>query len=153
MVEPLPAVGSSDIAASDYHSGFQRPENGEINDLKDGLCRLLAKMTDNKVVDAYRREKAQRRVGNLNRVPSGDVEILSKMVSHEPDPALAVELHHLLGKLLGMLPDWLREVAQWRMQDGLSKEQKNAGRTSRFARIGNVSFFSFAIPKGKSGVD
>jgi DNA-directed RNA polymerase specialized sigma24 family protein len=121
LAEALPAVGASGIGASVFRTFHEHLDKGDFPDLKDerSLWLLLASLTCNKVADAYRREHAQRRGGEMTRVAAGEDDLLAAFAAGSQDHTYEVEMRDLIGKLLLLLPEELRQTAVWRME-GLS---------------------------------
>jgi RNA polymerase sigma factor (sigma-70 family) len=103
---------SMDICQSVMGSFFLRAALGEydINRPED-LIRLLISMTRNKVVDATRRQRAQRR--DHRRATSLDAVDIEAAT---PSPSKVVEHRELLSALRGRLNDEERQLADLRAQ-------------------------------------
>ncbi|MFO0843102.1 MAG: sigma-70 family RNA polymerase sigma factor [Gemmataceae bacterium] len=101
---------SMDICQSVMGSFFLRAALGEYDiDRPEDLIRLLISMTRNKVVDATRRQRAQRRDHRrATSLESVDVEAVT------PSPSQVVEHRELLAALRGKLNDEERQLADLR---------------------------------------
>ncbi len=103
---------SMDICQSVMSSFFLRAALGEYDlDQPKDLIRLLISMTRNKVVDATRRQRAQRR--DHRRATSLDAVDLA---SSTPSPSQVVEGRELLAAFRGKLSDEERQLADLRAQ-------------------------------------
>lgn len=103
---------SMDICQSVMGSFFLRAALGEYDlDRPEDLIRLLISMTRNKVVDATRRQRAQRR--DHRRSTSLDaVEVAARV----PTPSQVVEGRELLAAFRDRLSDEERQLADLRAQ-------------------------------------
>jgi len=103
---------SMDICQSVMGSFFLRAALGEYDlDRPEDLIRLLISMTRNKVVDATRRQRAQRRDHRrATSIESVDVE------SATPSPSQIVEGRELLAVFRGRLSTEERQLADLRAQ-------------------------------------
>ncbi len=103
---------SMDICQSVMGSFFLRAALGEYDlDRPEDLIRLLISMTRNKVVDATRRQRAQRR--DHRRATS--IEAM-EVQSSTPSPSKVIEHRELLSTLRGKLNDEERQLADLRAQ-------------------------------------
>jgi RNA polymerase sigma factor (sigma-70 family) len=103
---------SMDICQSVMGSFFLRAALGEYDiDRPEDLIRLLISMTRNKVVDATRRQRAQRR--DHRRATSLDAVDIEAAT---PSPSKVVEHRELLSALRGKLNDEERQLADLRAQ-------------------------------------
>lgn len=101
---------SMDICQSVMGSFFLRAALGEYDiDRPEDLIRLLISMTRNKVVDATRRQRAQRR--DHRRATSLDAVDIEAVT---PSPSKVVEHRELLSALRGKLNDEERRLADLR---------------------------------------
>jgi RNA polymerase sigma-70 factor (ECF subfamily) len=106
------AFDSMDICQSVMSSFFLRAALGEYDlDRPEDLIRLLISMTRNKVVDATRRQRAQRR--DHRRATSLESVDLA---SSTPSPSQVVEGRELLAVFRGRLSDEERQLADLRAQ-------------------------------------
>jgi RNA polymerase sigma factor (sigma-70 family) len=104
------AFDSMDICQSVMSSFFLRAALGEYDlDKPQDLIRLLISMTRNKVVDATRRQRAQRR--DHRRATSLDAVDLA---ASTPSPSKVVEGRELLAVFRGRLSDEERQLADLR---------------------------------------
>jgi RNA polymerase sigma factor (sigma-70 family) len=121
MSQPLCTVNSQELAHHALASFCVRFDQGKFPELtnSDALWWLLARMTCNKVADAFRRRYARYQQGKVNRVPNAEEEfaILSELVTTEPDPTCVVEVRELFEKLQALLSDRQRRIIAWRVQD------------------------------------
>jgi RNA polymerase sigma factor (sigma-70 family) len=103
---------SMDICQSVMGSFFLRAALGEYDiGRPEDLIRLLISMTRNKVVDATRRQRAQRRDHRrATSLDAVDVEAVT------PSPSKVVEHRELLAALRGKLNDEERQLADLRAQ-------------------------------------
>jgi RNA polymerase sigma-70 factor (ECF subfamily) len=103
---------SMDICQSVMSSFFLRAALGEYDlDQPKDLIRLLISMTRNKVVDATRRQRAQRR--DHRRATS--LEAVD-VAANTPSPSQIVEGRELLAAFRGRLSDEERQLADLRAQ-------------------------------------
>src|SRR5262245_11939427 len=106
------AFDSMDICQSVMGSFFLRAALGEYDlGRPEDLIRLLISMTRNKVVDATRRQRAQRR--DHRRATSLDAV---ELASATPTPSQIVEGRELLETFRGRLSDEERHLADLRAQ-------------------------------------
>ncbi len=103
---------SMDICQSVMGSFFLRAALGEYDlDRPEDLIRLLIRMTRNKVVDATRRQRAQRRDHRrATSIDAIDVE------TSAPSPSQVAEGRELLAAFQGRLSDEERRLADLRAQ-------------------------------------
>jgi len=103
---------SMDICQSVMSSFFLRAALGEYNlDRPEDLIRLLIRMTRNKVVDAPRRQRAQRR--DHRRATSIDTVEVAALT---PSPSQVAEGREMLAAFRGRLNDEERRLADLRSQ-------------------------------------
>jgi RNA polymerase sigma-70 factor (ECF subfamily) len=103
---------SMDICQSVMGSFFLRAALGEYDlDRPEDLIRLLISMTRNKVVDATRRQRAQRR--DHRRATSLDA---LELAARTPNPSDVVEVRELLAAFRDRLSDDERRLADLRAQ-------------------------------------
>jgi RNA polymerase sigma-70 factor (ECF subfamily) len=106
------AFDSMDICQSVMGSFFLRAALGEYDlDRPEDLIRLLISMTRNKVVDATRRQRAQRR----DHRRSTSLEAVD-LAAATPSPSQVVEGRELLAAFRGRLSDEERQLADLRAQ-------------------------------------
>jgi RNA polymerase sigma-70 factor (ECF subfamily) len=106
------AFDSMDICQSVMGSFFLRAALGEYDlDRPEDLIRLLISMTRNKVVDATRRQRAQRR--DHRRATSLDAV---ELAARTPNPSQVVEGRELLAVFRNRLSDEERRLADLRSQ-------------------------------------
>src|SRR3954467_7711192 len=106
------SFNSMDVCQSVLSSFFLRAALGEYDlDRPEDLIRLLISMTRNKVVDATRRQRAQRR--DHRRATSLDAVDLA---SRTPGPGQIAEGRELLAVVRGRLSDDERRLADLRAQ-------------------------------------
>lgn len=124
---------AEDVAASVFHSFFQRAGEGGFRRLDDrgDLWQLLAVLTTRKAVSARRREGAARRgagqvVAASNLATGGDgeaVDLFGKLTAAEPTPAEVVAAVEEVHRLLDLLGDEeLRRVARGRLEGYTNEE-------------------------------
>jgi len=105
------ASDQEDVALSAIDRFCRAARQGRYADLadRDGLWRLLLRITTRRALDLIRREQRQRRGGGAERrAPAGapdEPNTLSLVVSHEPSPAFAAEMAEACRRLLDGLPD------------------------------------------------
>ena len=103
---------SMDICQSVMGSFFLRAALGEYDlDRPEDLIRLLVSMTRNKMVDATRRQRAQRRDHRRATSLEG-VEVIAP----NPTPSQIVEGKEMLGEVRSRLSDEERKLADLRAQ-------------------------------------
>ena len=119
------AADEEDVALSAFKSFCVGVKNGRFPQLtdRDSLWPLLVAITANKSVDLIRYENRRKRGGTGNdaeETERAEPEPLSRILSHEPTPELALEVAELFEQLMQKLdnaddPD-LKLVALRRMQ-------------------------------------
>lgn len=125
------AYDEEDVAVSAFHSlcrGIQS-QKFELRDRND-LWRLLATISERKLLRRYRSETADRRDvrRNADIVFQDDSGFSSQSVAmeiegHEPSPAYAAEVADTCDSLLALLPDdKLREVAMHKLDNRTDDE-------------------------------
>lgn len=126
------AYDEEDVAVSAFHSlcrGIQS-QKFELRDRGD-LWRLLATISERKLLRRYRSETAERRDVRRNAAnivfqdDSGfdGQSIALELVGHEPSPAYAAEVADTFDALLGLLPDEkLRDVALHKLDNRTDEE-------------------------------
>jgi len=110
------AADEEDVALSVFNSFFHHAPMGVFPDLKDrdDLWQLLVTKTARKAVDVVRSERAQKRGGQHKiEVAVGDWE---QVLGTEPTPDFAAQVAEECQRLLGQLPEDLRQLAVWRME-------------------------------------
>lgn len=116
-----------DVAASVFHSVCRGAAAGRFENVRnrDDLWWLLLGITQQKIVDHVRREKAKKRGAGCTRTESGlrgDQSsrcgfTLDLLISEEPSPELLLMLEEQHQRLLGLLrDDRLRQVAMSRIE-------------------------------------
>jgi RNA polymerase sigma factor (sigma-70 family) len=108
---PRATADEEDVALSAMDRFFRAVQGGRYPDLadRDGLWRLLLRITTRRALDLARRERSQRRGGGgeRDRLMIGDAadEGLSALNAAEPSPAFAAEMADTCRNLLERLPD------------------------------------------------
>jgi len=117
------ASDEEDVALSAIDRFCRAAQQGRYPDLadRDGLWRLLLRITTRRAVDLIRREQRQRRGGGAERhaaAGSGeDSARLSLVAGQEPSPAFAAEMAEACRGLLEGLPDTeLRTLAMAKLE-------------------------------------
>jgi DNA-directed RNA polymerase specialized sigma24 family protein len=110
------AADEEDVVLSVFESFCRHARAGAFPQLSDrnDLWRLLVVRTARKAVSLVRRERAQKRGGN-GRADASDEE-LRQVLGDEPTPDFAAEVAEECRRLLGLLPDDLRQLALWKME-------------------------------------
>lgn len=121
-----------DVALSAFDTFYRSAEQGKIPDLADrnGLWRLLVRITANKVIDLQRKLNRQRRGGGRVRGESAfcnrfgeDLGALAQFVGDEPTPAFIAEMTELVDRMLSLLDDEeLANMAVARMEGHSNRE-------------------------------
>lgn len=114
------AADGEDVALSAFQSFCHCAEEGRFPELldRDGLWRLLVKITLRKAAHLVRDEARLKRGGGAVALP-----VLEEVLSREPSPEDAVAAMEEYERLLGLLGEAeLKQVALWRME-GQSVEQ------------------------------
>jgi DNA-directed RNA polymerase specialized sigma24 family protein len=129
---PRRAADEEDLALSAFASFCLAAKEGRIPDLtdRDGLWRLLLKLTARKAVDRRRHEGCVKRGGGRVRGESaleqggdsGADEGLARIVGDSPTPEFAAMVAEECARLLGCLDDDLRPVALAKMEDNTNRE-------------------------------
>ena len=104
---PLRAANEEDVALSAFASFFRGVEHGRFPNLndRDNLWHLLVVITVRKSTHHLRRQKQQKRGGDVAPAPvQADVD-LEMILSREPPPELAVEMEEECRRLLDLLGD------------------------------------------------
>ena len=133
------AADEEDVAASVFESFCRAAEKGRFPDLsdRDGLWRLLVRMTARKSVDLRRRETRLRRGGpvqvGLSDEPIGD-DALALVIGDSPDPEFAAVIAEEFRGLLELLGEGeLRNIALLKMEgytnDELASQMDCSART------------------------
>jgi RNA polymerase sigma-70 factor (ECF subfamily) len=102
-----------DICQSVMATFFVRAAAGQYDlERPDQLLRLLVTMAQNKLVDKVRRHQADRR--DQRRVEAGAAGLLDAVADRQPTPSQIVAGRELLPKVLGLLTDEERYLAEQR---------------------------------------
>ena len=105
------AADEEDVALSAMDRFCRAAQDGRYPDLadRDGLWRLLLRITTHRALDLARHEQRQRRGGGAERegTAAGEAELqgLSSVAGEEPSPAFAAEMAEACRILLDGLPD------------------------------------------------
>lgn len=131
-----------DVALSAFETFYRSAEEGKFPNLadRDGLWRLLVRITANKVADQQKLQSRVRRGGGKVRGESvfrnqygEQFDALSQVVGDEPTPEFVAVMHEQFERLLSILDDAeLKEMAIAKME-GHSNEEV-AKRTNRSLR-------------------
>lgn len=108
-----------DVAASVLESFFRAARADRFPDLKDkdGIWRLLSKMTHRKVIDQVRRNAARPALGeSAIQAGSGLDNPLASLASADPTPAMIAMLTDEIEHLLEVLPQKYRPVAAKKLE-------------------------------------
>jgi len=128
---PRRAADEEDVALSAFDSFCRGAAQGRFPQLadRDDLWQLLAVITAHKASKLARRERQQKRGGdvlNLSQVsgPSSRPEaVLERVLDSGPTPEFAAQLAEECRRLLGVLADdQLRAVALWKMENYTNAE-------------------------------
>ncbi|MCA9047658.1 MAG: winged helix-turn-helix transcriptional regulator [Planctomycetaceae bacterium] len=126
---PPGMVDSEDVAASVFESLFRGAQAGRFDNVsgRDELWWLLLTLTQQKVVDHWRRESAQKRYpGRPPLSCSSDSKaagVYEQLLSTEPDPQYVALLKDEYCRILGLLrDDRLRQIAVFRLE-GLTNQE------------------------------
>lgn len=121
-----------DVALSAFASFCQAAKKGRFPDLADrnGLWRLLIRLTAQKAVDQARHERRAKRGGGHVRGESaffrGDLpdaeQGLAQVIGDTPTPEFSAILAEECSRLLNLLDDDLRAVALAKMEDYTNQE-------------------------------
>jgi RNA polymerase sigma factor (sigma-70 family) len=132
-----------DVALNVIEAFFRAAESGRLPDLcdRDGLWRLLVKMTARKAIDQHRHQNRKQRGGGMVRGESvfhklGDegVTTIAQVIGDDPTPEFAAEMAEQVGNLFQMLTDpELRALARGKMEgytnEELAKKHECSSRT------------------------
>ena len=117
---PKRSGDEEDVALGAFDSFFRAAEAGRFPKLdgRDDLWRILLRLTARKAVDLQRHEGAAKRRHLDEAAIDGDHESrqLAQFLGDEPDPAVAAAVADECERLLGALPEDLRELAIARME-------------------------------------
>ena len=118
-----------DVALSAMDRFCKAAQEGRYPDLADrnGLWRLLLRITTRRALDLARRERRQRRGGDAERkaLTGAEAEVgrLASVPANEPSPAFAAEMAEACRGLLGRLPDTdLRTLAVAKLEGYCNQE-------------------------------
>lgn len=95
-----------DIVLSVFDSFYAAAEKGRFPDLsdRDDLWRLLLRMSARKVIDKRRRERRQRRGGDVEIHALGDNdEAVSEAIGNEPSPEMVLMMQESLAQFFSHL--------------------------------------------------
>ncbi|MGE0761006.1 MAG: ECF-type sigma factor [Pirellulaceae bacterium] len=113
------AADEEDVAISVMESFFRAAREGRFPDLRDrdGIWRLLAKMTHRKAVDLIRKNAARPIVGEsaLTATLDGSHPMASQP-SSQPSPDVLALVADEIRHLIDILPDRYREVALHKLE-------------------------------------
>ena len=133
-----------DIAISVFEAFCRAAENGRFPDLsdRDGLWRLLVKMTARKAIDERRKQNRLRRGGGevrgesvFSTNPTTDEQnALAQVIGDEPTPEFVAMMTEQLGRIFGLLTDpKLKELAMGKLEgytnEELAQQQNCSERT------------------------
>jgi DNA-directed RNA polymerase specialized sigma24 family protein len=105
------AADEEDVALSAIDRFCRAAQQGRFPDLadRDGLWRLLLRITTRRALDLARRERRQRRGGGATQAAltgaEDEFDRLSSLAADEPSPAFAAEMAEACRGLLDCLPD------------------------------------------------
>jgi RNA polymerase sigma factor (sigma-70 family) len=129
---PRRVADEEDLALSAFASFCRAAEEGKFPDLcdRDGLWRVLIKITAQKAIDQTRHEGRAKRGGGrvcgesaLVFGDPGDTRHgLAQVVGDSPTPEFAVSMAEECARLLSSLDDDLREVALAKMEEYTNQE-------------------------------
>lgn len=112
-----------DVALSAFDSFCRNAQRRMFPELldRDGLWRLLVKITARKIAHLVRDQQRLKRGGETATVTESDEDgknmVLEEILSREPDPEMAAVATEEYQRLLECLEEeMLREVAIWRME-------------------------------------
>jgi DNA-directed RNA polymerase specialized sigma24 family protein len=124
---PQRAEDEEDVVLSAMDSFFDGARRGQFPQLSDrgNLWPLLVKITARKAMNQLKKQRAIKRgagqvrgesvfvnAANLDRQPD-----MGQVVGHEPTPEFAVQTSEQCQRLLSLLSDELREVAELKLQN------------------------------------
>ena len=118
---PKAVADEDDIATDVFHSLWRGAQEGRFDDLhhRDQLWWLFVTITQQKVVDHYRRETALKR-GNGQVVSMEDLSTdqgIERLISTEPTPELLAVMDEEYRRLLNLSKDEThRKIAAWRFE-------------------------------------
>jgi DNA-directed RNA polymerase specialized sigma24 family protein len=119
---PQRVADPEDVALSTLDSFVRGAERGRFPRLEDrhDLWQVLVMITRRKAVDARvyegRDRRDWRRVVGQPENPAASGALLKELLARDPDPAFACEVADECRRLLGELPDEVRQVALRRME-------------------------------------
>jgi DNA-directed RNA polymerase specialized sigma24 family protein len=124
------AADEEDVALAAFDSFCRAAENGRFSDLndRDDLWQLLVVLTARKTVNLVKREAAEKRGGGrvVNEsalAPAdGGEPFFARLISTDPDPALAAQLAEEYQRRIGVLAEDERLVARRKMEGYTNRE-------------------------------
>jgi RNA polymerase sigma factor (sigma-70 family) len=119
-----------DVALSAFHSFCEGAAQGKFPRLddRDNLWRLMVIITARKASRMTERERRQKRGGGNLQTESvfvGDDEIpdgIQQVVGDEPTPEFAAQVAEEHERLMAMLEEDLRRIAQWKLEGYTNEE-------------------------------
>ena len=116
-----------DVVSEVFEKFFRFAESGRFPDLsdRDGLWRLLVRMTADKVIDHQRKAARQRRGGGMVRGESvflsnpndPEMNAIAQVIGDEPTPEFAAAMTEQVSRMLSMLNEpGLIQLAIGKMQ-------------------------------------
>lgn len=104
-----------DIVLSVFDSFYAAAEDGRFPELtdRDGLWKLLLRMSARKIVDKRRHDQRKRRGGEVSiHSLDGDAPVLTKAIGNEPSPEMVIMMQESVEQLFSHLGvGQLRELA------------------------------------------
>jgi DNA-directed RNA polymerase specialized sigma24 family protein len=128
---PRHVADEEDVALSVFDSFFRAVEKRRFPRLDDrgDLWQILVLLAERKAVNLAKHQLAAKRghgrVRSLSPGPADDDSsaVFAEMISHEPDPRLAVEVAEHCERLLGLLDDdQHRQIALWKLENYTNEE-------------------------------
>ena len=129
---PQRAEDEEDVVLSAMDSFFEGARQGQFPQLNDrsNLWPLLVKITARKAMNQLKKQRALKRgAGQVrgesvfaNAANPGRQPDMGQVVGHEPTPDFALQTSEECQRLLGLLSDELREVAELKLQGFSNRE-------------------------------
>lgn len=108
---PRGVADEEDVALSAFESFCRAARENRFPNLadRDGLWRLLLRMTIRKAIDLRRRERARKRGGTNDERP--ELAVVEELIGNEPSPEFAAMVAEEFEQRLASLDPELREIA------------------------------------------
>jgi DNA-directed RNA polymerase specialized sigma24 family protein len=129
---PRRMADEEDVALSAFHSFCEGAARGKFPQLddRDNLWRVMVVITARKAGRLSDHERRQKRGGGAVRgesvfsaEPNGEAGAgIQQVIGDEPTPAFAAQVAEEHGRLLALLDEDLRQIAQWKLEGYTNEE-------------------------------